>query len=316
MRKLENHITREELRSLYHSEGMTSPQIGRRYGFHCSSVTTLMKKWAIPIRKYNRLQMYSIDENFFSSWSPNMAWVLGLLWTDGSFQEFRGGYIVSITSVDREMLDNIEGHLQSTYPIREPRSGTYCLSICNREICLSLKKLGLHPNKTFTIRFPDVPNEFLPHFFRGCIDGDGSIGVYRNGNRLNLAISFVSGSRCFIQSLAQKIESAVPLNAVHIRKDRNHRAFGLSHSDSLKLGGWMYYGSSENNRLDRKYRKYVEGTKIQPVWRRISKEFLCKEYIKAGRTATDIARSIGCCISTVLNAVDRHGLPRHSRKLT
>lgn len=30
-----------------------------------------------------------------------------------------------------------------------------------------LERLGLHPNKSFDIKFPDVPNEYVSHFIRG-----------------------------------------------------------------------------------------------------------------------------------------------------
>ena len=39
---------------------------------------------AIKKGKFERLEYHDINENFFSEWSPEMAWVLGLLFTDGN----------------------------------------------------------------------------------------------------------------------------------------------------------------------------------------------------------------------------------------
>ncbi len=35
--------------------------------------------------------------------------------------------------------------------------------------------MGIKHNKSFTTKIPSIPEEFLPHFIRGVIDGDGWI---------------------------------------------------------------------------------------------------------------------------------------------
>ena len=38
------------------------------------------------------------------------------------------------------------------------------------------------PRKTFTLQPPKVPDELLPHFWRGMLDGDGYIGIIYSGS--------------------------------------------------------------------------------------------------------------------------------------
>ncbi|QTD42045.1 LAGLIDADG family homing endonuclease [Sporosarcina sp. Te-1] len=57
--------------------------------------------------------------------------------------------------------------------------------IINSKVIKSdLEKLGITPNKSRSVRFPDVPDEFLPSFIRGVIDGDG--WVQKEGYQMNI----------------------------------------------------------------------------------------------------------------------------------
>ena len=49
--------------------------------------------------------------------------------------------------------------------------------------------------------FPDIPEEYMRHFIRGCWDGDGSVFFDRN----RLVASYISGSKIFIERLVQEL---------------------------------------------------------------------------------------------------------------
>jgi hypothetical protein len=48
---------------------------------------------------------------------------------------------------------------------------TPTLIINSKVIKKDLEELGIYANKSLTIPFPDVPDEFLPSFVRGVGDG-------------------------------------------------------------------------------------------------------------------------------------------------
>jgi hypothetical protein len=61
--------------------------------------------------------------------------------------------------------------------------------------------LGIPPNKSLIVSFPDVPVEFLPSFVRGVIDGDG--WVQKTGYVMNIT----TGSIHFAEGLLSVFKS-------------------------------------------------------------------------------------------------------------
>lgn len=56
------------------------------------------------------------------------------------------------------------------------------------------------------MKFPNVPDEFVRHFIRGCWDGDGSVFVDKDSRKMYA--NFVSGSRDFLESMVGKLMNA------------------------------------------------------------------------------------------------------------
>lgn len=50
---------------------------------------------------------------------------------------------------------------------------TSVLIINSKEIKIDLENMGITHNKSLNVPFPTVPDEYLPSFVRGVIDGDG-----------------------------------------------------------------------------------------------------------------------------------------------
>ena len=119
----------------------------------------------------------SYDLQYFDKWKPNMAYVLGFLFADGSVSK----YIVAVNlkKTDVSVLRFIRKELKMKgvisytegYGNDNPQAH---LDICSKVIVSRLVELGLHPRKTFRDDpFPNVPDDMMPHFVRGYFDGDG-----------------------------------------------------------------------------------------------------------------------------------------------
>ncbi|WP_077212988.1 LAGLIDADG family homing endonuclease [Bacillus dakarensis] len=65
-----------------------------------------------------------------------------------------------------------------------PTRLTPTLIINSKVIKNDLENLGIVANKSLTVAFPPVPEEYLPSFIRGVIDGDG--WVQRTGYVMNI----------------------------------------------------------------------------------------------------------------------------------
>jgi len=113
---------------------------------------------------------YKVNEIFFKTWSPTMAYLLGFIYADGALiddKQSRGKYL-SLTSTDPEIIENAKKWLGSEHtilklpPLTPSRKEKSVLRIGSRALYLSLVKLGLYPNKSLIIQFPkNVPPEFL-----------------------------------------------------------------------------------------------------------------------------------------------------------
>ena len=92
-------LTKEKLKELYFKQNKSLEDIAKEYRCSRVHVSKIMKKYGLIRRtrskarieavkkgKFERLRYADIDERFFAKWSPEMAWVLGLLFTDGTIE--------------------------------------------------------------------------------------------------------------------------------------------------------------------------------------------------------------------------------------
>lgn len=228
--RIRGRVTREELARLYQEEGLSLEDIARKFGVTRTAVSLLLKKYAIPARgqsearilalskgKIEGLKTAQLNESLFSQWSQPMAYLLGYIFTDGSLVRVgQGGFRVIISSTDREHLEKLaailgEGvRLETRKQSKKGFSGTedrhiHSISFTRPEMIADLRKLGLTERKSLTMQFPDVPEEFLRDFIRGCWDGDGSIMVQDRFGHKRLVAAYVTGSLAFITGMRDRL---------------------------------------------------------------------------------------------------------------
>ncbi len=220
-----------------------------------------------------------VNECFFKTWSPQMAYVLGLIYADGAVEDVRQTSrtcYIQLSSVDKALLESVQTSLSSKHAIYMRRSHSslffgkryqcsdlFTLRIGNKLMYQDLVDKGLTPNKSKTMRFPEIPSEYLNFYIRGYFDGDGCVNVrIPNGRRLpNIQVVFTSGSYEYLHVLMQNLRLAIDTSNMRIRK--SHRAFRLRYrkGDCLKILSFMYAELDKAPHLVRKYeiyRRYIE----------------------------------------------------------
>ena len=206
---------------------------------------------------------YKFDADFFKKWSNEMAYVLGFLYADGciidSAVSARTQY-TQFSSKDRKILEKIRLALKSKHRIysQVPRltlhvggkiyksSKLFCLRIGSRRMFSDLKKIGLTPNKSRSMKFPVIPPEYLNHFIRGYFDGDGSIFMCMGkGSKQQVIFKkaltvFSSGSKEFLSELAHILEDRV--STKYSRIHDGNRCFQIRYptGDSVAIFKFMY----------------------------------------------------------------------------
>ena len=218
-----------------------------------------------------------INENFFKFWSPQMAYVLGLIFADGAVEDVRKSSrtcYIAITSNDKLLLEQVRSVLSSEHNIysRKPRiqtfghtksylcRETFTLRVGNKMMYQSLVEIGLTPRKSLNMKLPDIRGKFFGYFLRGYFDGDGNISCYipKGRNKPRIRLTFVSGSYKFLDALARKIQTILNTTSKSFLKKKGQNAYYLRYSkrDGLKILGCMYKNLDDSPYLKRKYDIY------------------------------------------------------------
>src|SRR5690242_19170350 len=119
-----------------------------------------------------------VNQRFFQTWSPEMAYVLGFFAADGNMiKNKRGGHFIGFYSNDEELLVSIRSALGSNHKIGvlnrlPPEHVAYQLQIGSKQFFSDLIGLGMTERKSLTLMLPQVPHNLFPHFVRGYFDGD------------------------------------------------------------------------------------------------------------------------------------------------
>jgi len=136
-------------------------------------------------------------------WSPELAYAVGLIATDGNLSP--SGRHVSVSSGEREVLETFLRCIDRRAKIGHVKGGfgTHGLRVQIGDVGLYrwLQSIGLTPRKSLTLGPIDVPDAVLCHLLRGLLDGDGSVidctydGTGRRGVAVTGLFSFGSTRR-------------------------------------------------------------------------------------------------------------------------
>src|SRR3989344_1512456 len=114
-------------------------------------------------------------------WSPEFAYAIGLLTTDGNLSP--DGRHIDFTSKDLEQLNNFMKCTSIKVKIGFKISGftgmkTTRIQFGDINFYKFLLSIGLTPRKSKTLGAIDIPNKYFFDFLRGHFDGDGSFYSY------------------------------------------------------------------------------------------------------------------------------------------
>jgi hypothetical protein len=215
---------------------------------------------------------YDVNENFFKKWTPEMAYVLGYLYADGSLEDasyLRGKYL-RVSSIEKESIIRIKELLASKHTVvkKPPTSKNgkvgYLLRIGSHILYADLVKLGLYPNKSLTIKFPNIPKNYMASFIRGYFDGDGCVMIQKTkGKRQDVIIKklstvFTSGSRDFLDKLAKELQKIIGTDQTNVYVGHNSYMLSYSTGDSIKIFKFIYGNGTKSVFIRRKFDIFCE----------------------------------------------------------
>ncbi|MFQ6129913.1 MAG: LAGLIDADG family homing endonuclease [Candidatus Hadarchaeaceae archaeon] len=279
-----------------------------------------------------RHRVYTVNTNFFKEWNPQMAYVLGLTFSDGSI--YRSTLSWELRLGDKGLLFRIRNAMKSDYPIRlNKKRNSADLRISNLEIVKDLKQLGFIPGK---IKFPSIPQEFSRHFARGFLDGDGWITTDRRDG--DICIGFSNRRRKFLEELIKKLNEHISLTNNHLRRKmkvtRKNKVsityqiewYGTNAFNILKF----FYDDLKGDDLylERKYRRQLEArdiymeTRKSMRWREVERtqgvhmeKLLFRLLTEEKLNGVQMAKTLGVSSAAVYRWLEKTGIRRPVKKV-
>lgn len=183
----------QEVVRLY-EKGLSCSAIARELGYSFKKIRPIIVKNFGKLTK--RYRKYKVNDNFFKHIdNEEKAYWLGFLMADGCVDNGRDKRI-RLQIIDKEHIEKLKDSMNSNSPIGtvnpnlqkranfKYKTNAYYIDIYSRDNVESLIKLGVVPKKTGKEQEPNIYSALKRHFWRGVIDGDGTI-------------RFLTGRNCF-----------------------------------------------------------------------------------------------------------------------
>lgn len=341
MIRVRKKLSKEDLARLYLDEKKSLGDIAKMYGVSRQSIWKYCKSTEIETRSKSEARLEAlkqkklpqeyaqINENFFSSWSDKMAYVLGLIITDGCISSAPKGITSSVhlDMNDRSLLKKVKKAMGSEHKITlsKHQKGLYLFSFARERIIKDLLRLGITPRKSLSVKFPDVPDEYLRHFLRGVFDGDGSVFFEPRNPKFPLRAKFDSGSKDFIYKLEEKLQKfGMPKRTIYEEKrKRTSYMFRYSHQDSVRLFHLLYDGVDKSLYLERKHNRFIEGlkypTRIRNYNTKMPKQKELREFkelhnfYRSHYTVSGLSKRLGISRDTIYRWLNCEAEPNEDR---
>lgn len=130
---------------------------------------------------------YNLEDNFFDVVSPTSSYWAGFIAADGYVHKCGRKLELHISVKDLEHLECFRRSINFNGPIHMSRTGIKLILSSKNVIDSLYKHYSITNAKTYTLEPPNIisPTVIFP-FIAGYIDGDGSIGLYKNYPYLNI----------------------------------------------------------------------------------------------------------------------------------
>lgn len=207
--------------------------------------------------KYRR--KYEVNDNYFDTQKPNMAYILGFLAADGSVSKSSNQIKIGLSAVDTDFLETIRQEIGVKNPILTYTTNNGFevseLRFTSQKIKQELATYNIVPRKTYSFEFPQkLEKQYYKDFIRGYFDGDGSISTAGSA-----AIRFqICSNRPGVLSKIIEYFEECGVSRVSILKqprgDNTLYYFQYSTLPTKKIFDILYYPGCLC--LPRKYKKY------------------------------------------------------------
>lgn len=240
--------------------GKKSHIINQEYGLAENMVINWVRKSGHEVIT-NPQTIHITNEKFFHTSTPESAYFMGLLLTDGGFSN--GKISLYLNKRDEYIIRKFQTLLGSSHKFRYNKDNTCGFVFKNKAIYefftehLELPKA----RKTYEMGFPEKVFNFysdnLCHLIRGIIDGDGTVSY---SNKTFHRISICSYSKDFCVGIKDAICKLINRNCGYVASAKSRIFYSSAFSGGKICRSIIQeiYANSEGIRLERKYEKAMQ----------------------------------------------------------
>lgn len=238
--------------------GAKGVDVARTFGCTPAMVSKVLKEAGRKGRPRGSDRTYTLDNDFWETVDTEAkAYWLGFLATDGCVSR-AGDVILSLSIRDKGHLEKYREAIGSSHPIKTvDNSRGYStssvlgrFSVTSKKMAADLIALGIVPAKTKNLVPWDGPSHLMRHYWRGCVDGDGTVFLNRNGARWTVGFS---GTEKMCRAFSSFVNHQTKLAVTPYHKNGLFHAQYCGKSGPAKVATLLYEGATVF--LDRKNEK-------------------------------------------------------------
>lgn len=257
----------QQIIDMYLNQNMSTVKIGKTFGYSHKPIAKVLERHNIPRTGVGN-RKYKLNENYFDEIdTPNKAYILGFLYADGCNCMQKRTIHISLQEEDKQILEDMRNEIGSEKELeyidnsnKHTFGYTYKnmwrLNMFSKHMCETLENIGMMPNKSLKITFPNIDESLYSHFIRGLFDGDGCI---HNGNGRITYHCSITGTYDLCNYLKDYFQTLGIRS--NVREASNHNGitavFEVYRKKDTKDFLDFIYKDAEMY-LDRKYKRYLE----------------------------------------------------------
>ncbi len=216
------------------------------------------------INNGNKIRKYDLDQTAFDTITEESAYWIGFLYADGSVGKGNGSYRISVSlkESDKEHLEKLCDFFKTPKQRVKhvPSTKSYQLVISSYILWKRLQDLGFNNKKSWNAKPPEELKNNR-HFWRGVIDGDGSLNSSLRKDQSTVRRRLdICGTPDTVIDFIIFCEENTDHNFSHIKIGDITNTFStykIGQKDKLLAVSRLLYKDS-NIYLERKYQKYLE----------------------------------------------------------
>lgn len=235
----------------YYKDGVPPIKIAKLLHRSYNSVVLKAESLGLKRNEYYRPEKYNIE--FFTKWSYELAWLVGIVMSDGYVSNPKFGKFIRIAMCDKDVVFNIAKLIGYKGRVvcrdSERNKDVFILTVGGKYIWNFFVNLGITYNKSVELRFPSLPKQYIYSCIRGIFDGDGSISI---NMKTMYPTARIIGIKDVVYFIIDVID--VPYNLYGY----NNNVYTLQYTGERAIAflSAIYKDSTELTRMVRKYLLY------------------------------------------------------------